>query len=729
MTSTWAPPKRGPRRCKSPAATPTWTWPRREAEAEDGGAEQPESSAVDLGGSAGRPPKLLRVGSSANLDMDAEEQAAADREAMEADETEHDEASPPPKSKRPKPADTEDEVPADAETDEQEAPTRSAARGPAVVEEDEEEAPARAKRRPADDEDDEEKPAPKKPAKARSGCGCLLVGCLLGLLVGASTPIGLALSGVLDPAKQVANLVGIKSPGDKDAGKNPKDNGPKPPPVAAIDPSVHLQHGDFAKALEGLKTVPPDKAEALAQRGTAEWLQYLQDQMAKGAPPKADDEAVKEARKDLEAAAAKDNPEALLSLGNLLEYTASRDEALTTYRKGLETFHAKPAWAHAFQAQIDRLESLSAAPAGGKPVGRIMSGDEQRDAAARALVTLLIAFQEAPAPAADEEEAGVDFWAALRAAHAGDYAAALKDLETARKAHDKLRFKRLRKAQNPLSDPTEEIFLRSAKEIAAYWQIEEHLTREKLLARGSDPRTAIDGLVKANADLHGQLKDLADKLKTTPDKLLASIDTLSKEKDDAAKKALTLETDLTTVKKNLDASKKEAKELADKLALAGDQLKTADGKLKSVGTRLEAAGVKEADLAKGVDALAADRSTADKTLSTLAERLALAHVKVEKKDLLKGVDRVVEMALVNDPKGELLASRDEIKRLDGVLAQRRTPQEMLERLAADPGGSDPEGCIAQGDCGCRTGPRQCPGHPGNEGEGTDRARPGAPQSG
>ena len=163
---------------------------------------------------------------------------------------------------------------------------------------------------------------------------------------------------------------------------------------------------------------------------------------------------------------------------------------------------------------------------------------------------------------------------------------------------------------------------------------------------------------------------MADKLKTTPDKLIAGIDTLTKEKDDAAKKAITLEKDLTAAKKDLETSKKEAKEMGDKLALAADQVKAADGKLKGVHARLEAAGIKDADPAKGVDTLVAERTAADKTLATIGERIALAHVKVDKKNVLPGVDRVVEMALVNDPKGELMASRDEIKRLDGVLAQR-----------------------------------------------------------
>ena len=151
-----------------------------------------------------------------------------------------------------------------------------------------------------------------------------------------------------------------------------------------------------------------------------------------------------------------------------------------------------------------------------------------------------------------------------------------------------------------------------------------------------------------------------------------------KERDDAAKKATSLEADLIVAKKDVDTAKKEAKDAGDKLVLAETQLKGAEGKLKAVGDRLEAAGVKGADPAKGVDALAADRAVADKTLDAVVAKIALAHVNVGRKDVLQGVDRVVETALVNDPKGELMASRDEIRRMGVALGQRHTPQQMLD---------------------------------------------------
>src|SRR5262249_49624996 len=153
------------------------------------------------------------------------------------------------------------------------------------------------------------------------------------------------------------------------------------------------------------------------------------------------------------AAAKKDNAEALLALGNLQEWTGNPAEAATTYQSGLKRFGNSGKWARVFQAQLDRLESASAPAEGGKP--RADAGRPGTDAT-EALVALLLAFQAGQADqgaAADDDEAGNEFWAAVKSAQAGDYAAALKSLEAARKAHDKLRFTRLRKAQNPLSDP------------------------------------------------------------------------------------------------------------------------------------------------------------------------------------------------------------------------------------------------------------------------------------
>jgi tetratricopeptide (TPR) repeat protein len=634
----------------------------------------PGSSGVDLGGTAGRAPKHKPSGSS-SIDFqgatDAREKAAADEEDA-ADALADDEEAVPSGRGRARRA--------VAEVEDEEAPA------PAAEDEDEE-APAPKRRAAAAAEDeDEEAPAPKKPPRARAGCGCLVLAALLGLLIGAAAPIGLAMFDVFDSAKQLNSLLGTGTPS--------KSNQPKPdvgPKAPVVEPGQHLKNGDFAKAAEGLKG-SGDAPEVQAQRGTAVWMQYLQEQMGKGAPIKADDEAVKSALKDLTDAAQKDNPEAILALGNLQEYTGTPAKALETYEQAAPKFKDKPTWARALQAQIDRLKSNAPRPAegakpgeGAKPTTELPRPDDDRATAARALVALLLAFQaEAPAPggagAGDgaDDEAGFSFWAAIKAAQDGNYDQAITQLEAARKAHDKLRFARLRKAQNPLSDPTEEIFLRCARELDAYLRVQYYLKDQGVLAKGGDPQKAIKDVFTANVKMTNQLKATADALKTTPDALANEAAKLVKENDVAQAKVKKLEKDLTDVRKEADTAKKDYTDTLVKLNTATTDLKAANDRLKAVGDRLEAAGVKNPDPAKGVDALAAERAAAEKTLATAADKLAPAHVKVDKKDLLQGIDRVVEAALTKDPKGELMASRDEVKRLNLVLTQRRTPTEMLD---------------------------------------------------
>jgi tetratricopeptide (TPR) repeat protein len=629
---------------------------------------------VDLGGAAGRPRKKSPLDSASSSAVDMEDAADA--------------------------APVEDE--AEAETEPASGRTRPRKAAAEAATEEEEEAPARPARRAAAAEEEEESAA-KKPAKARAGCGALVLVGVLGLLVGAATPIGLLVSNVVDPS-----LIGISTKTNAVAGgPNVNPGGQKPPPPQGGAPVVadagqHLKSGDFAKAMEVLNTAPDGDQQVQADRGTARWMSYLQEQMNKGAKPNAADEPVQKARTDLEAAAAKDNPEAILALGNLQEYTAGPAEALKTYQDAAKKFAGKP-WARVFQAQIDRLDSMTARPAeGGKPQAAAPHPGDG-DLSARALLTLLIAFQGAGNEAGGDkgpDEAGFDFWAAVKLAQAGKYPDAIKELEAARTAHDKLRFSRLRKAQNPLSDPTEEIFLRAAEEIKAYWTVQSSLAQLGIAGRTpAEIQKSLEAM-KEQGPSAGQIKAVSDKLKTTPDKAAAAVDALVKQHDDAVKKAATLETSLTAAQKDADAAKKLAKDNGDKLAQAETQLKSAETKFKAVGDRLEAAGLKGADPAKAIDTLVAERADANKALDAVVTKVNLANAKVDRKDVLKGVDKVVEAALVKDPKGELMESRQQLNEVSAALAQRHTPEQMLDiwlPVLADRRGTGSEPALATAD--------------------------------
>src|SRR5262249_44382916 len=141
-----------------------------------------------------------------------------------------------------------------------------------------------------------------------------------------------------------------------------------------------------------------------------------------------------------------------------------------------------------------------------KDDGQARLTDEQ---ALELLAMFLTAQQGAPGQVAQAPEAGVKFWEAYKAMQAGNYAAAAKAMEEARKIHEDRRWTRLRKAQNPYSDPTEEIFLRSAQDLATYIKINEKFDR----------------LRKSHPDMNLlQLVDLAVKAAETPGgELLAEI--------------------------------------------------------------------------------------------------------------------------------------------------------------------------------------------------------------
>ncbi|HEX5271185.1 MAG TPA: hypothetical protein VFW33_11880, partial [Gemmataceae bacterium] len=687
----------------------------------------PGSSGVDLGGTAGRPPKRGIPESSSAIDMErgAPAEAAPDEDdeaAAAATLGDEDEEEPAPAKGKPKKpaaaeededeeaasvlAGTEDETRADEE--EEAVPARARRRAAAEAEEEEEEAAAPAAAEedeedeaPAKAEDEEEEPTTKKPTKARAGAGCLVLAGVLGLLLGVVVPTALAMFDVFDLGKEMGSLVGITpkktnpvvvGPGAANQGGPNAAQGAAPAPA---DAGSQLRNGDFAAALKGMEAAggasPTDQAQA--DLGTARWMNYLQDQMNKGARPNAADEPVQKASAELKAAADKGNADAILALGNLQEYTAGPAEARKTYEAGLAKFKGK-ALERVFQAQIDRLDSgAPAAAEGGKPQAAApRAGDG--DVSARALLMLLIAFQGAGTESGGDkvpEEAGFDFWAAVKLAQASKYADAVKQLDAARAAHDKLRFSRLRKAQNPLSDPTEEIFLRATGEIEAYWTLKSYLAQQGIAGRTpAEIQKSLEARTQQEAAAVAQLKQITDRLKTTPDKAGAAIDALVKQREDAAMKAAALETDLAAARKDIVAAKKEAKDADDKLVLA-------DARLKTVGDRLEAAGVKDADPAKGVDALAAQRAAADKRLDDVIAKLAKANVKVDRKDVLKGVDQVVEAALTNDPKGELMASRDELRRMKTALQDRHSPEQMMDiwlPVLADRQGSGAEPAMA-----------------------------------
>jgi TolA-binding protein len=367
-----------------------------------------------------------------------------------------------------------------------------------AVEATEEEAPAAALA--------EDRPARREPAQAAGRGVAWAGGALLGLAIGTMVCLGLWMAHVEPPGSWRGDAA--KAAGGAGAGA-----APAPGPANAVVAPAGMSRVDLLRAGEweraaqaGIEQVEGDNPEALAERGEYRWLTYLQK--AGGRVAK-DDPAVQAAAADLQKAADANNADALFWLGHLQETTGQADKARATYDKGAKAFKDDPGQRGRFEAALHRLDLRAPARAARGPVG------------ADGLTLMLVALQ--PPPAGDKaaagpasragEEAGTEFWQAADLARQHKYAEAVKAIDAAKALHEQRRFARMRKAQNPLSDPTEEIFLRACDELKAYWQLQDKLRAAGYLdvAENSDPARAVDALV-ARAKEGGGAKGLADKL-------------------------------------------------------------------------------------------------------------------------------------------------------------------------------------------------------------------------
>jgi TolA-binding protein len=453
--------------------------------------------------------------------------------------------------------------------------------------------------------------------------------------------------------------------------------------VPAASARLHLEHGDFDKAL-AVSPGSGQQAENRVAQGEARWLAYLTRQKQRKAPLKADDPAVKQARSDLEAAG---NADGLFWLGQLQEGTGDLSGARKTYETGAKKFKDQRAQQRLFQAALDRLDALSeGAPAAKSQPDKDQSGKE---AGARRpphspapelttswgalLLTLLQASPPKPAPApatqkkgesaapankvappaspaaAEPEEAGIEFWRAARLAKEFKFEEALQALQTARATHENRRFMRLRKSQNPTSDPTEEIFLRCCDELAHYWQLRAQLSKAGYLDRKerADPIQAMSQALKdATARKAGRdsLQALAGKLKNDPD--VARVDPEAKDiaqnvglllaaKKKAEEQIASMRSSLQKAQyiteqqpdvshalekllKDREAAEnllQEKKQIASQLRSSGAQLKDAEHTLHEVARKLAemkcaAPEARGEELVKGVDQLAQRAKTA-----------------------------------------------------------------------------------------------------------------------
>jgi tetratricopeptide (TPR) repeat protein len=502
--------------------------------------------------------------------------------------------------------------------------------------------------------------AAPRPAKARAGAVPWVGGWLLGTVLTAGAAAALWFVGMIPERNPV-------KPAGRAGGPSAQQSAQAPSLESA---HTRLAGGDYQEALKmygqlGEGAGNAENPSLLAERGEALWLSALQKvaSQTKRMPRKEDLANVPEvgqAQQDLTKAANANNADAWYWLGQIQEVMVGPDAARKTYENGAQQF---PAHKRRFQAALDNLDI--AAPAQGAPGARLNpAGDPHAEA--YWLAVAILALQQ-PAPGGDQppppmgggaapqppagadegaadEEAGYYFWNAVKLAQNNDYAEAVKALKKAQEVHEGRRFARLRKAQNPLSDPTEQIFLRATDELLVFWQVREKLEDAGLLAKGkrTDPQQILKSVAR-----------LTDEQKT----LTGLEGRLKEEKYDTSDLAKAVE-QLFDDKAKADKGKKDAEEkIANTLAaLKAAGVKDADDPVKGVEAlgegkkdvdkkivdALKAAGVKDADdPVKGIQALDEGKKGAEKKVADIKEALKAADVK-DADDAVKGVEEVVQ---------------------------------------------------------------------------------------
>jgi tetratricopeptide (TPR) repeat protein len=670
------------------------------------GAEEGEDSAIDLGGTGEHEAAPAPAGGDSDLLMEAMEEEAAGAPAAETEEGL---------------VGAEEETPA--------APGEEGVFA--------EEEPV------GEEEAAEPAGAGAAPARARGSVVPWVGGWLIGTVLTAAGFAGLSFLGVL--------------------GGGTKPSTTTPPPPTAEAPTLesahtHLSGGDFQGALKiygPLEATNADNPVLLAQRGEALWLSAL-EQVARDNKPLTKDELskvpdVEKARADLQKASTT-NADALFWLGQIQQFMDGPNAAKQTFEKGLNQF---PGQRQMFQAALDSME-VNAPEAAGRAGASLRRPVTAPEAYWRALA--LVALQggqpgtgagaqpagEPAGAASAEDEAGSHFWNAVHLAQQNKYEEAIKALNEARSIHDRRRYSRLRKAQNPLSDPYEQIFLRACDELIVFWQAREKLGEAGLLAK--DQRPTAGAVRKAMDDLTAEHKDLVEQLKAEnydTKNVAVAVKQLVEDKNKAEtdrKAVMKKVTDVLSALKTagvkgddpiqgvmeLDRAKKaDEKKLDDVLGIvraagikAEDALKgvedldarrkAEEAKLAKVATSVKEAGIKAEDPVKGVEDLVADRREANDTLDDVRKQLVThkylpgtsirPDVPKGVKQVLHDVDHPVVVALTGladelsglggkvgtevtqalSMQTRLTTAQLEAARLDAVLSERWTPEQMMD---------------------------------------------------
>jgi tetratricopeptide (TPR) repeat protein len=436
--------------------------------------------------------------------------------------------------------------------------------------------------------------------KLAGGLGKFVGGTAFGVLAAGVAFAGLYLGGVI-PNQRATDQAKIAPP----------VNGGKTDTSAPVKTLVSADPGETIKSLE--QTPEADKnAKINATLGQARIQQQLAV-IASGSKPdgdelaKAETELTAAVKQGSEANAPLEDQQsgvrAALHLGLIKETAGDMAGALGVYADAATKF---PRAKRVFDTAVTRVK-LMAKPDANRTSQ--LSPKEIESLLNAAVMTSVLIAKAEDKPAADDEEAGFLYWDAANAATAGKFDEAGKLIDKAKAAHDKRRLKLVGKNANPLSDPQEQIFLRSCDDLKELYTLKASLyaspntvdiakkdgsakALEAALATGKKVEQLQTELktVTANATTAGKkLTEAEAKAKEIATKLEASDKMLRVANDETLKVAQDGKQKIDDIMKDYLASKKVLEEKTTTLVTTETQLTKAKADAKTAATAIDTA--------------------------------------------------------------------------------------------------------------------------------------------
>lgn len=397
-----------------------------------------------------------------------------------------------------------------------------------------------------------------EPAPAKKGSGGWFGGTAIGLIAGVAACAGVYMTGVIPSGSNETKSVATTPPSV--AAPNPQ----APTGVVGLaDARAMLASGDVALALPALEAVGENApVDIVAERGKARWITRVRELANSGQAIQADDTKLVAAVADLQAIVDSKEPlktdaekqiavESALRLGLTKELANDIPGAIKIYSDAATRF---PAAKQVFQTSLNRLKAMQA-----NGTRASLTPRQAHELAEVATVSLLLFQADVPdAKKPTTDEPGFLFWDAITQATAQQYSTAIASIIKAKAAHNDRRLKNAGRGLNPLSDPLEQIFLRTCDDLKDYWSLRQqlygHPTAGPLFTKSGIPAglDSLTKLAKSDDTLMPKITELTSKLKAAMDEAT----TAGTQKETALK-------ELTDAKETIKIVSKEHRDLRD----------------------------------------------------------------------------------------------------------------------------------------------------------------------